>query len=97
MSGTLKVDCAVLESAVGQMNSAHTEFNTMTENGFGNETAFLDGMNSDFVDKLTRVLEITGDKNLSKLNENIMHYVAEAQTIYEEIKKADEALVGEEG
>lgn len=96
MGETLKVDCEVLESAIEQMNSASEEFSAFTENGFKDEITALDGMNSDFVEKLTRVLEISKKWNLDKLNKNLAHYSKEAKTIYEEIKKADEALAGVE-
>ena len=56
MSGTLKIDCEVLETAVTQMKSAYDDFSVLTENGFKSEVELLDGMNSDFVDKFARVL-----------------------------------------
>ena len=71
MSGTLKIDCEVLETAVTQMKSAYDDFSVLTENGFKSEVELLDGMNSDFVDKFARVLEIAEDWNLKKLNKNI--------------------------
>ena len=96
MSGTLKIDCEVLETAVTQMKSAYDDFSVLTENGFKSEVELLDEMNSDFVDKFARVLEIAEDWKLKKLNKNRAHYISEAQVIYEEISKADEALAGNE-
>ena len=96
MSGLVNIDCEILETAFTQMKSSYDDFSTLAENGFKNEIDTLDGMNSDFVDKLARVLEIAQDWNLKKLNKNIANYIEEAQIIYEEIRKADESLAGTE-
>lgn len=96
MSGILNVDCEVLKSAVEQMQSSYTDFSTIAQDGFKNELAALECMNSDFVDKLSRVLEISQGGNLKRLNKKIAHYIDEVQLIYEEIRKTDETLAGVE-
>ncbi len=92
MDGKVSVDYESLEDAVKKMKEAHEEFETITQNGFKCEIEALDAMNSDFIDKFTRVLEIAKDWNLNSINENIGVYIEEAQRIYEEIRNADEAL-----
>ena len=57
MGKKVEVDYQVLEDAIQEMNDAKDEFHSCVENGFKTELENLDSMNSDFVDKLTRVLE----------------------------------------
>lgn len=92
MDGKVSVDYESLEDAVKKMKEAYGEFETITQNGFKCEIEALDAMNSDFIDKFTRVLEIAKDWNLNSINENIGAYIEEAQRIYDEIRNADEAL-----
>lgn len=92
MDGQVQIDCEILESAIEQMKTAYSEFMTITENGFRTEIEALDAMNSDFIDKFSRVLEIAKGWNLDSINENIGVYIEEAQRIYEEIRNADETL-----
>lgn len=92
MDEKLKVDYETLETALSQMQTAYKEFSTFTENTFETEIGYLEEMNSDFVDKLTRVLEISKKWNIDTINENVGKYIQEAETIYQEIKKLDETL-----
>ena len=70
---------------------------TYVENGFKTELENLDKMNSDFVDTLTRALEISKKWNLETLDKNMEDYIKEADRIREKIKEADETLAGQEG
>lgn len=92
MDGKVQIDCETLQYAIEQMKTAYSEFIDITENGFRTEIEALDAMNSDFIDKFSRVLEIAKDWNLDSINENIGVYIEEAQRIYEEIRNADETL-----
>ena len=74
------------------MKNAYTEFSSFSQNGFQTEIEYLDAMNSDFVDRLTRILEIAKNWNIDRLNENIKDYIQEAEKIYQEIKRRDETL-----
>lgn len=92
MDDKLKVDYEELEYAIEEMRVGYEEFQTFSENGFQTELGYLEEMNSDFVDKLIRVLEIAKDWNIDTLNENISNYIAEAESIYQQIKERDETL-----
>lgn len=92
MDEKLKVDYETLETALSQMQTAYKEFSTFSENTFETEIGYLEEMNSDFADKLTRVLEISKKWNIDTINENVSKYIQEAETIYQEIKKLDETL-----
>ena len=92
MDEKLKVDYETLETALSQMQTAYKEFSTFSQNTFETEIGYLEEMNSDFVDKLTRVLEISKKWNIDTINENVGKYIQEAETIYQEIKKLDETL-----
>ena len=96
MGEKLEVDYEELEMAIGQMKSAYEDFYTLTQNAFQTEIGYLDGMNSDFADKLSRVLEIAKGWDIDSIHENIGSHIREAETIYEEIKAADESLAGKQ-
>lgn len=96
MGDRLEVDYEELELAIGQMKSAYEDFYELTQNAFQTEIEYLEGMNSDFVDKLTRVLEIAKGWDIDSIHENIGKHIEEAETIYKEIKAADEALAGKQ-
>ena len=96
MSEILQIDCKELEKAVSDMDSALKTFENIVCDRFSEEMTSLEEMNSNFTDKMKRILEISQDKALSKLNDNIKHYIQEARKIYEEIKNADEKLAQNE-
>lgn len=92
MGDKLKVDYEELEYAIDEMRAGYEGFQSFSENGFQTELGYLGEMNSDFVDKLTRVLEIAKDWNIDTINENISNYITEAEAIYQQIKERDEEL-----
>lgn len=92
MKDVFAVDYDELETAIEQMRIAYEQFNTFSENVFQTEIECLSAMNSDFVDKLIRVLEIAKNWNIDTLNENILGYIQDAEAAWEDIKKTDEAL-----
>ena len=73
MGKKVEVDYQALEDAIQEMNDAKDEFHSCVENGFKTELENLDSMNSDFVDKLTRVLEISKKWNMDTLETNQCH------------------------
>ena len=97
MGKKVKVDHQALADAVQQMNDARGRYHEYVEDGFKTELEDLDKMNSDFVDILTRVLEISKKWNLETLDKNMEDYIKEADRIREKIKEADETLAGQEG
>lgn len=92
MGDKVKVNSEELETIIRLMKNAYTEFSSFSQNGFQTEIEYLDAMNSDFVDRLTRILEIAKNWNIDRLNENINDYIQEAEKIYQEIKRRDETL-----
>lgn len=92
MGDKVKVNSEELETIISLMKNAYTEFSSFSQNGFQTEIEYLDAMNSDFVDRLTRILEIAKNWNIDRLNENIKDYIQEAEKIYQEIKRRDETL-----
>lgn len=96
MGGKLKVDCEMLEDAISTMEMSYESLKKFSEDGFKSELEVLEKMNSDFVEKIERVLEILEDYDMKKLDENIVKYIGESQKIYEDIRKADNILAGNE-
>lgn len=94
MDEKIKIDYETLETALSQMNTAYEGFSTFSENAFQTEIRYLDEMNSDYVEKLIRVLEISKKWNIDTINQNISDYIKESETVYQEIKKLDETLAG---
>ena len=92
MGKKVEVDYQVLEDAIQEMNDAKDEFHSCVENGFKTELENLDSMNSDFVDKLTRVLEISKKWNMDTLETNMEQYIEDADKIKQNIKEMDEKL-----
>ena len=92
MGKKVEVDYQVLEDAIQEMNDAKDEFHSWVENGFKTELENLDSMNSDFVDKLTRVLEISKKWNMDTLETNMEQYIEDADKIKQNIKEMDEKL-----
>lgn len=75
MGKKVKVDHQALQDAVQQMNDARGIYHEYVEDGFKTELEDLDKMNSDFVDILTRVLEISKKWNLETLDKNMEDYI----------------------
>ncbi len=94
MGGSISVDYEGLELAVKEMRAAYEDYSSFTQDAFQTEINHLEGMNSDFIDKLIRVLEISRKWDAGNIKENILDHVREAERIYEEIRAADEAVSG---
>lgn len=92
MGKKVEVNYQALEDAIQEMNDAKDEFHSCVENGFKTELENLDSMNSDFVDKLTRVLEISKKWNMDTLETNMEQYIEDADKIKQNIKEMDEKL-----
>ncbi len=94
MPDTIKINFDDLEDAAQQVRTAYEQFTAISKSGFGAEIDALSGMNSDFVDKLIRVLEIAQDWNAETLNENILGYIQDAEAVCAEMKRVDEEIAG---
>ena len=95
MSATkIKVNYDDVNDAVTNMNNAIKTYNSLAENGFDSAISALEGMNSDYVDKLQRVLECLNPKVKEKINEEMTNYTKKTSDTAGAIKDADEGLAG---
>lgn len=92
MADVLSIHGAELEAAVEQMKTAYTTFCSFTENGFQKEVGYLEGMNADFTEKLSRTLEIVREWKLKNLRDNLNNYIQAAEQIYQEMKGMDDEI-----
>lgn len=90
-TGNLNVNIVEMETAILQMGNSIESFREIGENAFSAELAELEPMNSDFVEKLFRVLEGVKGWNLMILIQNLDTFWADAATILENLKSTDEA------
>lgn len=90
-TGNLNVDIVEMETAILQMGNSIENFREIGENAFSAELAELEPMNSDFVEKLSRVLECVKGWNLMALIQNLDTFWTDATTILGNLKSTDEA------
>ena len=92
MADKIKDNHDDIEDAVKNMTAAINTYNSLAENGFDTAITTLDGMNSDYVDKLQNVLDCLNSKVKEKMSENILSYTEKAAEVDAMIKETDEKL-----
>ena len=62
MANKVKVDHTAISDAVLNISKAIDTYNTLAQTGFDTAISSLDGMNSDYIDKLQQVLDCLNPK-----------------------------------
>jgi uncharacterized protein YukE len=92
MAEKIKVNHAAVETAVSNMKKAINTYNSLTENGFDAAITALDGMNSDYVDKLQRTLECLNPKVKEKMSKSITKYTNRVEKASNTLKSVDQQI-----
>ena len=92
MAEKIKVNYTEVTNAVASFNKAIETYNTLTEKGFDDAISTLEGMNSDYVDKLQQVLDCLNPKVKEKINTSISDYSQKASTAADAFKTTDEEI-----
>ena len=92
MAEKIKVDYKAVSDAVTKMNNAINRYNSLTEKGFDNAISTLDGMNSDYVDKLQQVLDCLNPKVKTKMTNIMTAYTQKTSYASDTFKTADDDI-----
>jgi len=92
MADQIKVNYTAVADAVKEMNKAIATYNSLAETGFDTAITTLDGMNSDYVDKLQQVLDCLNPKVKEKINNSMDEYTKKASSAADAFKTTDEGL-----
>ncbi|MBQ6461787.1 tetraspanin family protein [Pseudobutyrivibrio sp.] len=92
MAEKIKVNHTAVETAVSNMNKAIKNYNELTANGFDGAIEELDGMNSDYVDKLQRTLECLNPKVKEKISKSITKYTNRVEKASNTLKSVDQQV-----
>ena len=92
MAETIKVNYTEVRNAVSNLQSAIDKYNTLTETGFDTAITTLDGMNSDYVDKLQQVLDCLNPKLKEKVNESVSSYIEKTNYAVDTLESTEEKI-----
>lgn len=92
MSDVLGIYGKELDDAVRQMRQSYGTFSSFSSSCFQSEISSLEGMNSDFTEKLERVLGIVKDWKLGSLSADMGHYIQTAESIFQEMQRVDAGI-----
>ena len=94
MANKVKVDHTAISDAVLNISKAIDTYNTLAQTGFDTAISSLDGMNSDYIDKLQQVLDCLNPKIKEEISDTMSAYIEKTEDIAETIKEIDEKLAG---
>lgn len=87
----IDIDYERIETEMETMKAAMDAFSLASTDVFTSELATFEPMNSDFVEKYTRIVESLRDHHITNLNNNMSLLYQEASDTLQDFKEKDEA------